>query len=65
MITRRVDVFNVLNSHAIHDRWEFGDADHRDATATTPEQFIPDANYHLPRVYQAPRSIRLGADITF
>ena len=65
MVTLRVDIFNVLNSHAVQDRWEFGDSDHQDATATTPEIFTPDVNYGLPRLYQAPRSIRFGADITF
>jgi outer membrane receptor protein involved in Fe transport len=65
MVTLRVDIFNLLNSHAIQDRWEFGDADHSDATATAPEQFIPDANYHQARVYQSPRSVRLGVDVNF
>ncbi|HTM95884.1 MAG TPA: TonB-dependent receptor, partial [Croceibacterium sp.] len=56
LVTLRVDVFNVLNSHAIQDRSEIGDLD---------ETFLAEPNFGLPRLYQSPRSIRLGADISF
>jgi hypothetical protein len=62
MITLRVDIFKILNSHAVEDRWEIGDADHADGP---PETFTPDVNYGLPRLYQAPRSVRFGMDINF
>jgi hypothetical protein len=56
LVTLRIDVFNVLNSHAVQDRYEIGDLD---------DAFTPDPNFGQPRLYQAPRSVRLGADISF
>jgi hypothetical protein len=55
-VTLRVDVFNLLNSHAIEDRSEIGDLD---------ETFLHDPNFHQPRLYQSPRSVRVGVDIAF
>ena len=56
MITFRVDVFNILNSHAIEDRDEIGDLD---------DTGLLDPSYHQARLYQAPRSVRLGIDVNF
>lgn len=56
LVTLRADVFNVLNSQAIQDRWEIGDLD---------EAFTPDPNFGQARLYQTPRYIRLGLDIFF
>lgn len=56
LVTLRVDVFNVLNSHAVQDRYEIGDLD---------ETYLADPNFGQARLYQSPRSIRLGADISF
>ena len=56
LVTLRADVFNVLNSHAIQDRYEIGDID---------VSMDPHPNFGLPRVYQSPRSVRLGMDIAF
>jgi len=71
-ITFRADVFNLFNSHAVQDRYEFGDLLYVDAVTNpvtgavvTPEQFIPDPTFGQPRLYQSPRSVRLGMDINF
>jgi len=56
LVTLRADVFNVLNSHAVEDRYEIGDLD---------DAFKPDPNFGLPRLYQSPRSVRVGLDIAF
>ena len=65
-LTLRVDVFNVLNSASIRDRWEFGDqgftSDLAFGGTTLPE---PDPDYSKPTSYQAPRSVRLSASYTF
>ena len=55
MVTFRADVFNIMNSSAVEDRNEIGDLDLGE----------PSASYGLPRVYQSPRSVRLGVDIAF
>ena len=54
-LTFRADVFNVFNSSAVQERYELGDLDLN----------TPDPNYGQPRVYQSPRSVRLGLDIEF
>lgn len=56
LVTLRADVFNVLNSHAVQDRYEIGDLD---------DAFTPDPNFGQARLYQSPRSVRLGMDISF
>jgi len=56
LVTLRADVFNLLNTRAVQDRWEFGDLD---------DAFTPDPNFGLPRLYQSARSVRLGLDINF
>jgi len=56
LVTFRADVFNLLNMSAIQDRYEIGDID---------EAFNPHPNFGLARLYQTPRSIRLGMDISF
>lgn len=58
-VTLRADVFNLFNSQAVQDRYEFGDLDY-DGT-----NFFADPDYGQPTVYQTPRSVRLGLDITF
>ena len=55
LVTFRADVFNVMNSSAVEDRNEIGDLD----------LGVPSASYGMPRVYQTPRSVRLGVDIAF
>lgn len=55
VVTFRADVFNIINSHGIEDRSEIGDLD----------LGVPSATFGQPRVYQTPRSIRLGVDIAF
>ena len=56
LVTFRADVFNLLNMSAIQDRYEIGDID---------DAFNPHPNFGLARLYQAPRSIRLGMDVAF
>lgn len=56
LITLRADVFNIFNTRRIQDRNEIGDLD---------EAFTPNPNFGMPRVYQSPRSVRLGVDISF
>lgn len=56
LVTLRADVFNLLNSHAVQDRYEIGDID---------VSMDPHPNFGLPRLYQSPRSVRLGMDIAF
>lgn len=51
----RADVFNVFNSKAVTDSWEFGD------TSTG----AVDVNYKSPVAYQTPRYVRIGFDLTF
>ena len=55
LVTFRADIFNIMNSSAVEDRNEIGDLDLGE----------PSASYGLPRVYQSPRSVRLGVDIAF
>lgn len=68
-ITFRADVFNLLNLGGVQRRYELGDLDYVDAdpaaTPPTAAIFYPDPNYGLANGYQAPRSVRLGVDITF
>jgi outer membrane receptor protein involved in Fe transport len=56
LVTLRADVFNVLNSRAVQDRYEIGDLD---------DAFKPDPNFGQPTSYQTPRYVRLGLDISF
>ncbi len=58
-VTLHADVFNVFNSQAVLYRREFGDR------AYTGGVITPDSNYGQPRVYQAPRTLRLGMDVEF
>ena len=51
----RADVFNVFNSDAITEAWEFGD------TAGG----AVDPNYKKPVAYQTPRYVRFGFDLEF
>jgi len=65
-LTLRVDVFNVLNSHAARDFWEFGDLGFTSDLAfggTTAPTADPD--YGEPTGYQAPRRVRFSASYTF
>lgn len=65
-ITFRIDVFNLLNLHGIQERIETGDRDIADQNAAgQPTAVTPDIDYGLPSSFQAPRSVRLGLDITF
>jgi outer membrane receptor protein involved in Fe transport len=56
LVTLRADVFNVFNTRRIQDRYEIGDID---------ESMDPHPNFGLPRLYQTPRYVRLGMDISF
>jgi outer membrane receptor protein involved in Fe transport len=56
LVTLRADVFNVFNTRRVQDRYEIGDID---------ENFNPHPNFGQPRLYQSPRSVRLGMDISF
>lgn len=51
----RADIFNIFNFEGTTDINEFGE----DGAG------VPDANYRAPLGYQAPRSVRLGFDLTF
>lgn len=66
--TLHADVFNVFNSQAIQKRNEFGDAGvvYVPGTHNTViKGYVPNPNYDIPTLYQAPRSVRLGLDIAF
>lgn len=52
----RADIFNLLASEAVIQRYAQGDA-------TSPSN--PDPNYLKPLYYQAPRSIRIGFDLSY
>lgn len=53
--TLRVDVFNVLNSHAVTDRQENG----------TQGNGLPRSDYRYPSAYQTPRYVRLQFGVDF
>jgi hypothetical protein len=55
-VTLRADVFNVFNTRRVQDRYEIGDID---------PSMDPNPNFGQPRLYQSPRSVRLGMDISF
>ncbi|HWK41099.1 MAG TPA: TonB-dependent receptor [Croceibacterium sp.] len=55
-VTFRADVFNLLNTRKVQDRYELGDID---------EDYNPHPNFGQPRNYMTPRSVRLGMDINF
>uniref|UniRef100_UPI0002632161 TonB-dependent receptor domain-containing protein n=1 Tax=Sphingomonas elodea TaxID=179878 RepID=UPI0002632161 len=64
-VTLRGDVFNLFNSQAITKRNEVGDL-LGVVTATNGRVGVSkNPNYGLPTVYQAPRYVRLGIDVTF
>ncbi len=60
-VTLRGDVFNLLNSQGVQGRNEIGDSD----IGINGDAVIPNPNYGLASGYQAPRSVRLGVDISF
>ena len=67
-----VNVFNVFNSQAVTNRNEFGDASRVTDNNGTPsrlDDFVTSVtanpNYDLPTGYQAPRSVRLGMNVSF
>lgn len=65
-VTLRADVFNLLNSRAVTERYEFGDLDvTTNSTTGLPSSYIPDPDYGLATAYQSPRYVRLGVDIAF
>lgn len=68
-LTLRADVFNLFNSHAITKRNEIGDLDAVYGTEENPSDlptgYIANPSYGLATGYQAPRTVRIGADITF
>lgn len=59
-VTFRADVFNVLNEQSVQDRNEVGDLDFQD-----PDVFFANPDFGQATIYQTPRSVRLGMDITF
>lgn len=56
LVTLRADVFNVFNTRRVQDRYEIGDID---------VSMDPHPNFGQPRLYQSPRYVRLGMDISF
>lgn len=52
----RADIFNLFDSDAVTDLYEFGDLDGPDGA---------DPYYGMPTSYQSPRYVRLGFDWTF
>ena len=68
VITLRADVFNLLNSQAVLKRNEIGDLTGSavlSGTTGLPIAVSPNPNYGLVTSYQAPRFVRIGADISF
>ena len=71
----RVDVFNVFNSAAVADRWEYGDQGFSGYNAyglytnqpqyVGPGQTTPDPDYGKPTRFQAPRRVRFSASYRF
>ena len=55
----RADVFNVLNTHSVQQRYSEHELDH-DSTG-----YVPDPLYLTPFAYQPARSIRVGFDWSF
>jgi hypothetical protein len=65
-VTLRADVFNVFNSQAVMQRWEFGDLSYDEVPEDSGNYVLSaDPNYRLPTAYQTPRYVRFGVDITF
>ena len=54
--TMRLDVFNLLDSHAVDWVYSF---------AEDPTNGVPDVGYGEPLSYQPPRTVRLGFALTF
>ena len=63
VFTLRFDVFNLLNSQNVTERYEFGDLDVVTGANGLPTRYIPDPNYGQPTSYQARRYVRLGLDV--
>lgn len=63
-VTLRADVFNVFNSQAVQQRWEFGDLSY-DEVDDGVYELTPDPTFGQPTAYQTPRYVRFGLDITF
>ena len=64
-IAFRADVFNLTNAQAILNRYQFGDLDVVTGANGLPSSYIPDPNYGQTTLYQPPRYVRLGVDISF
>jgi hypothetical protein len=57
----RADLFNVLNTQAVLQRY----AQHETAKVNPGPQYVADPLYLTPTVYQTPRYVRFGFDLTF
>ncbi|WP_169829189.1 TonB-dependent receptor [Tsuneonella mangrovi] len=65
-LTLRADVFNVLNSQAVLGRNQIGDLSVNSYnSAGLPVSVKANPAYGQPILYQTPRYVRLGADISF
>ena len=58
-LTFRIDVFNVLNSHAIIQKYATQEQSHSGGA------YQPDPQYLTPLYYQDPRTIRVGIDLSW
>ncbi|NIJ23889.1 TonB-dependent receptor domain-containing protein [Sphingomonas japonica] len=66
IVTLRGDVFNLLNSQGVQQRNETGDLDlYTPDGADFPAGVFPNPNYGQATLYQTPRYVRLGVDISF
>ena len=67
VMTLRADVFNLLNSQAVLKRNEIGDLAGSAVLGASglPVSVSPNPSYGLVTSYQAPRFVRIGADISF
>lgn len=62
----RADVFNLLNSTAVLQRYAQHETAKLNPTVAVPNaQYIPDPLYLSPIAYQTPRYVRLGFDVSF
>jgi len=67
-VTLRADVFNVFNSQAVMQRYEFGDSSYDPIDPDDPNSayvLAPDPSYGIATAYQTPRYVRFGVDISF
>ena len=65
-LVMRVDVFNLFDSNAIVDKWEFGDIAYTDDIVFGGTTLAdPDPDYGKPTRFQSPRRVRFGLSYNF